>query len=247
MGLLSSGKTDIGRKRKTNQDSIFMNREKHLYVVADGMGGHNGGDIASAMAVKTIPEYVFTKYGEDPIITLINALKHANACIFRKSLDTPLLKGMGTTTVGLYFKGDTLYIANVGDSRCYLINRNNIYQMSQDHSLVQEKLNLGLYGRIEAAADPQKNVLVRTIGFEKNVDVDIFTYKVSRNDILFICSDGLHGKVSDHDMLYLVRKYLPQNQQHTQEMVDTAVDVLIGQANQNGGQDNISVILLSAQ
>ena len=119
--------------------------------------------------------------------------------------------------------------------------------MSRDHSLVQEKLNYGVYNREQAALDPQKNVLVRTVGFEDNVDVDVFTYKVVKNDIFICCSDGLHGKVSDEDIVYLINKYIPDPGVATQEVADAVIKALIDLANENGGQDNITAILVIAQ
>lgn len=247
MGLLAAGKTDIGRKRKTNQDAIYVGSKKNLFVVADGMGGHNGGDIASAMAVKHIPEYFEKYHTQYPPETLSpDSILHANDIIKRHSLSDPNLEGMGTTVNLLKFKGDTLYIANVGDSRTYLINRQKIYQLSKDHSLVQEKLNLGIYSREMAQRDPEKNVLVRAVGFDDEVEVDLFTYKVSRGDIFLSCSDGLHGKVSDADILFLINKYIPNPLESSKETLDELVSVLIAQANENGGQDNISAILIIA-
>lgn len=247
MGLISAGMCDIGQKRKTNQDSIYMNPEKNIFIVADGMGGHNGGDIASALAVKNVPEYILQNFDKDPAPTLTGALKNANNAIKKKGEQEPHLVGMGTTVVTFYFKDTSLYIANVGDSRAYLINRSKLYLLTKDHSLVQEKLNIGLYDREQAAKDPQKNVLVRTVGFESEVDVDIYTYKVSRNDIFLCCSDGLHGKVSDPDILYIINQHIPDPSQATPENVNAAVKTLVQQANDNGGNDNISVILVVAK
>lgn len=247
MGLISSGLTDIGRKRKTNQDSIYLNPEKNLFVVADGMGGHNGGDIASQMAVEHIPEYMLQNLDKDPKIEFAKSVQYANSKIKERSSNDELLHGMGTTVVGFYFKGDTLYVSNVGDSRAYLVNRNKLYQLSKDHSLVQEKLNLGIYNRDQAAADPQKNVLVRTVGFEDDIEVDLFTYKVSKNDVFLSCSDGLHGKVSDADILYIINKYIPDPSKATTESVQQTATTLVAQANANGGNDNISVIVVIAQ
>lgn len=247
MGLISAGMCDIGQKRKTNQDSIYMNPEKNIFIVADGMGGHNGGDIASALAVKSVPEYILKNFDKDPIPTLTKGIKTANLAIKQKGEEDPNLVGMGTTVVTFYFKDTSLYIANVGDSRGYLVNRSKLYLLTKDHSLVQEKLNIGLYDREQAAEDPQKNVLVRTVGFEPEVDVDIYTYKVSRNDIFLCCSDGLHGKVSDPDILYIVNKHIPDPSKATPDAVNAAVKGLVQQANDNGGNDNISVILVVAK
>jgi serine/threonine protein phosphatase PrpC len=247
MGLIASGNTDIGKKRKTNQDSFHISLERKLFVVADGMGGHNGGDIASQMAVKVLPTYVEKNTSMDPVLLLTGSIKESNRTIKNFGETHPELVGMGTTIVSFFFKGQNIYIGNVGDSRAYLINHKKIFQLSRDHSLVQEKLNYGVYDREQAALDPQKNVLVRTVGFEDDVDVDVFVYKVNKNDIFLCCSDGLHGKVSDEDMLYLINKYIPDPAFANQTAADLVVQALIDQANDNGGQDNITAILVIAQ
>lgn len=247
MGLIASGNTDIGRKRKTNQDSYHMGLERKLFVVADGMGGHNGGDIASQMAVKVLPDYVEQNASMEPVLLLTGSVKESNRSIKHFGETHPELVGMGTTIVCFYFKGQNIYVGNVGDSRAYLVNHKKIYQLTRDHSLVQEKLNYGVYDREQAALDPQKNVLVRTVGFEDDVEVDVFVYKVNKNDIFLCCSDGLHGKVSDEDMVYLINKYIPDPATATQESADQVIQALIDQANENGGQDNITAILVIAQ
>ncbi len=246
MPLIAQGLTDIGRKRKSNQDSIFMSVEKHLFVVADGMGGHNGGDIASQIATKFIPEYVFSHWNLDPTILIEKSIRQTNREIKDFAEKNAHLQGMGTTIVSFFFRGAYLYIGNVGDSRAYLVNKHKIYQLSKDHSLVQEKINYGVYSREQAQQDPQKNVLVKTVGFEDEIEVDVFTYKVNKNDIFLICSDGLHGKVSDEDMLFIVNDHLPDPSKATQDDVDRLVQTLINQANENGGNDNISAIVVVA-
>ena len=247
MGLIAAGHTDIGRKRKTNQDSYFLSLEKKLFVVADGMGGHNGGDIASQMAVKTMPEYIIENQEMEPTPLIQGSIKHSNRTIKNFGETHPELVGMGTTIVSFYFRGQNIYIGNVGDSRAYLINNKKIFQLTRDHSLVQEKLNYGVYNREQAALDPQKNVLVRTVGFEEDVDVDVFSYKVVKNDIFLCCSDGLHGKVSDEDILFIINKHIPDPAQANQASADKVIHTLIAQANENGGQDNITAILVIAQ
>ena len=247
MGLLFSSLTDIGMKRSSNQDSIYTNDAKHLFIVADGMGGHNGGDIASQMAVDIIPEYIINHYDKDPIELQKESLLKANEAIRKRGLGEKNLEGMGTTVVSKLFRGAKLYIANVGDSRCYLYNNKELYQLTRDHSLVQEKLNLGLYDRDKASEDPQRNVIVRTIGFEEDVDIDVYTYKVHRNDIFISCSDGLHGKVSDEDLSHCINKYIPNPEHATQKDLDDLVHYLVDLANKNGGHDNISVIIVIAQ
>lgn len=246
MGLIVAGKTDIGMKRKTNQDAIYLGQERNLFVVADGMGGHNGGDIASKMAVEHIPEYIYQHWDEDPVETFRSSVQYANRMIKKHGEENEQLVGMGTTVSAIFFRGTNAYLANVGDSRSYLVQNQKLFQLTKDHSLVQEKLNLGIYNREQAADDPQKNVLVRTVGFEPEVDVDVFTYKVCRQDIFLSCSDGLHGKVSDPDILHIINQNIPNPGQVTAEKVARVVDQLIAQANANGGNDNISVIVVVA-
>ena len=247
MPLLSAGLCDIGKKRKTNQDAIYLNPKSNLFVVADGMGGHNGGDIASQMAVKLLPEFALSNLELEPKILLTKSIHYANELILKRAAKEEMLQGMGTTIVTSFFHGQHLYIGNVGDSRAYMINRKRIYQLTKDHSLVQEKLNMGIYSREQAAKDPQKNVLVRTVGFEEEVQVDVYTYKVSRNDIFLTCSDGLHGLVSDQDINYIVNTHIPNPSVATQKDLTDCVNTLVQQANDNGGQDNISVVMILAQ
>jgi protein phosphatase len=248
MPILFSGQTHIGMKRKTNQDAIVMVPEHNLFVVADGMGGHNGGDVASQLAVQSIP--MFFKQESQKISEakeLCNkAWQFANLKIFEKGQAEITLKGMGTTIVGLYFRGSTLFVPNIGDSRAYFFQKGKLYQLSKDHSLIQEKINMGLYTREQGSNDPQKNVLVRTVGFEESVEVDVFEFKVSRYDLFLICSDGLHGKVSEPDMVFLLNKYISDPTLVTAQTLEQLNSELINLANRNGGQDNISVIVCIA-
>lgn len=247
MPLLSAGLSDIGQKRKTNQDAIYLNPEKNLFIVADGMGGHNGGDIASALAVKTIPEYVLGHSNQGPQQLLSEAISHANQAIKEEGKKNIKLEGMGTTAVSLFFTSNNLVIGNVGDSRAYLISKNKIYQLTRDHSMIQEKVAMGIYTREQGAKDPHKNVLIRTVGFEDRLEVDIFTYKVCKNDLFLLCSDGLHGKVSERDIVHIINTHLSDPAHGQDQDLQQAVKELISQANKNGGQDNISVILILAK
>jgi PPM family protein phosphatase len=244
MTLLSSGDTNIGMKRSSNQDSICLYPKRHFFAVADGMGGHSGGDIASQMSVKLLPEFIEQNIEKLTIPELMgHSIKFVNKSIYQHGQANKELKGMGTTITAMMLSGNTINIANVGDSRTYMVSQNKLYQMTRDHSLVQEKLNIGIYDREGAKADPQKNVLVRTVGFEPELEVDVYHYTISKNDLFMLCSDGLHGKVSDEDILFIIRKNVPKPSIATQEQLDAAVAELIAQANANGGQDNISVII----
>ncbi|MBG07839.1 MAG: hypothetical protein CME68_03725 [Halobacteriovoraceae bacterium] len=247
MGLLSASLTDIGLKRSKNQDSIYSSNEEGLFIVADGMGGHAGGETASNLAVKTIPKYISENKSQTPNEASSDSVKKANQVILELGSKMPELKGMGTTVVQIYFKGPFAYVSNLGDSRSYLINKQQVYQITRDHSLIQEKINLRIYTREQAAADPNKNVLVRTCGLEENVDVDVFTYKVRKNDIFVLCSDGLHSRVSDSDILHIINKHIPDPKLANDKIIHQTVAALVAQANANGGNDNISVILIVAQ
>jgi serine/threonine protein phosphatase PrpC len=247
MGILCAGATDIGRKRKTNQDSICLDHSHSFFAVADGMGGHNGGDIASQLSVKVMPEFLLKNTSLEPQTLMRTMIQEVNNAILKKADEVPDLNGMGTTLSAIQFAGPQLIVGNVGDSRVYMINNRNIYQLTRDHSFVQEKLNLGIYSREEAVKDPQKNVLVRSVGFEADINVDVFNYRICKNDIFIICSDGLHGKVSDNDILYIVQRNIADPSRCQLTDVEKTVKDLIRQANDNGGQDNISVIVAVAQ
>lgn len=245
--LLVAGKTDIGLKRSTNQDAILLDSKNLLYIVADGMGGHKAGDVASTTAIQKIGEYVRTHSSSDPKRLLNEAILHVNAALYLESEKNPDLKGMGTTVVSALFKGNYLYLANVGDSRAYLINKGELFQLTKDHTLIQEKISLGIYSREEAHKDKMKNVLIRTVGYEEKVEVDLFTYKVARHDLFLLCSDGLHGRLSDQQILNQTLRFVPDPALAHQDDLEQLVNALISLSNENGGQDNISVVACLAQ
>ncbi|MFZ8932784.1 MAG: Stp1/IreP family PP2C-type Ser/Thr phosphatase [Bacteriovoracaceae bacterium] len=246
MGILCAGNTDVGLVRKQNQDSILVEEDSNLYVVADGMGGHKGGEVASQLAVKEISNFFKNGNNSDPESSLSAAICKANSSIFTAAQADENLNGMGTTVVGLLFHGTQVYIGNVGDSRAYLINKDNIYQLTRDHSLVNEKLNLGLYTREQAEKDPNKNILARSCGIAADVSLDIFSYKVKKNDFFILCSDGLSGLVEDNLILQNVKDYISSSQSVDQESLEQLNLKLIQLAKDNGGHDNISVISLLA-
>lgn len=250
MSFYSSGLSHIGQKRLTNQDAIYLNRQKSVFIVADGMGGHQGGDVASAIAIKCIPEYLSKHMGQnpqDPAAILTESIKKANEEIIKKGGENPHLKDMGTTVVCFFFKGRSLYVGNVGDSRAYLIKEGELFQLSKDHSMVQEKINMGLYTREQAAQDPQKNILIRSVGLEKDISVDIFQYEVEKNDLFLLCSDGLHGQVSDSDLIKLTNREISDPSKANRKCLEKTVAQMVALANDNGGSDNISTILVLAK
>jgi PPM family protein phosphatase len=231
--------TDIGRKRSQNQDSISSRAELGLFVVADGMGGHRGGETASAMAVVAIPQVVESAQADpnwEPRQVISHAIRKANETIYSRSQHDPSLQGMGTTSVALLFKDNTLTIGHVGDSRAYFIRDGGIWQITRDHSLVQEKLRAGIISRAEVKTDRMKNVITRSVGFEPAVNVDVYEMETRPGDRFLICSDGLSGLVEDRQILELVNQTLDNPQHSVQE--------LIAAANANGGDDNISTIVV---
>ena len=227
MTILFAGSTDIGQKRKSNQDSIMMNPNSKLFVVADGMGGHSGGDIASQLTTTILQDFVYDeqKY-KDPKQYVYEAIWECNRQINEKAKQIPELKGMGTTIVCAFFHKDRLYIGNVGDSRLYLFFKNQVFQLSRDHSLVNEKVRHGIYDRLTARKDPMKNILVRSVGFESKIDIDIFEYKVKQHDTFLLCSDGLYNKVDDQDLIHLFED-ATLNKKITQHSLQNMVDDLI--------------------
>jgi protein phosphatase len=206
------------------------------------MGGHQGGETASATAVQVISDFVRKKQKTqdwDPSKLLSQAIEAANGAIFEKALEDPKLQGMGTTTTALLFKNQNLTIGHVGDSRCYFLRPNAVWQATRDHSLVQEKLRAGLISRSEVKTDRMKNVITRSVGFEKEVNVEVYGMSIQPGDCFLICSDGLSGLIEDSTLLQIIQKQLFENGN-----AQKAVDELIAAANANGGDDNITSILV---
>jgi protein phosphatase len=238
--------TDIGRKRSQNQDSIGSFPDLGLFLVSDGMGGHQGGETASSTAVEVIHQSVkrskevpVSAAGRTPLQTIETALQNANHAIYERSIAEPKLRGMGTTTVALLFENGTLTIGHVGDSRCYYLRPHAIWQATRDHSLVEEKLRAGLITREAMKTDRMKNVITRSVGFEPVVQVDLYQMNVKSGDCFLVCSDGLSGLVSNSDILSVVQKDLFEGGDAQKAVTD-----LIAMANANGGDDNVSTIVV---
>lgn len=239
--------TDIGRKRSQNQDSLAVFPALGLFLVADGMGGHRGGEIASQMAAELIPQAIQGSSTAAPITSssapavLREAIRAANHSIYSRALQSPVLRGMGTTTTALIFREDQLIIGHVGDSRCYLFREPNLFwQLTRDHSLVQEKLRAGLISRQEMRTDRMKNVITRSVGFEPDVNVETYWMKTRPGDCYILCSDGLSGLISDEQIRTLLEENLILGPRST----EAAVRKLIDAANESGGDDNITAILV---
>lgn len=231
--------TDIGRKRKLNQDCVYtcehpLGNLPNLFIVADGMGGHKAGDYASAYTVKAIEREVEACEYTAPVRILREAISMANSEIYEKAVTEEDLLGMGTTCVAATVIDETLYVANVGDSRLYLIDK-GITQVTKDHSLVAEMVRVGSIAADEARLHPDKNIITRAIGAAKDVDIDFFEVELKRGDLILMCTDGLTNMVEDEEICRIAR---------SQKDVAQIAEELIKMANHNGGKDNIGVVVI---
>ncbi len=231
--------TDVGRKREINQDSVFASDKPignipNLFVVADGMGGHKAGDFASQYAVEVLEERIRGSEEMGPEAIITDAVKEVNRSIIEAAASDVSLNGMGTTLVVATIIEHTLYFANVGDSRLYLI-RDEIQQLSRDHSLVQEMVRLGGINPEEAKYHPDKNVITRAIGAKEDVEVDFFQHRLQKGDTVLMCSDGLTDMLDDDEIFRIVKS--------GRDIVETAKE-LVEKANENGGKDNIGIVLV---
>lgn len=230
--------TDVGRIRKMNQDYVFATDEPlgslpNLLVVADGMGGHKAGDFASKFTVETLKEELKLSLKEGPEEVLLDAVQTVNHKLIQTAETDIKLDGMGTTLVAATVIDHTLYFINVGDSRLYLIN-NNIKQLSRDHSLVEEMLRLGGISEEEAKNHPDKNIITRAIGVKENVDADFYEFALKKGDVILMCTDGLCNMVSEDEIFAIIKG--------ARDIVE-AGQLLINRANENGGKDNIGIVL----
>ncbi|MCO5142219.1 MAG: Stp1/IreP family PP2C-type Ser/Thr phosphatase [Oligoflexia bacterium] len=242
MKIVSSGITDIGRKRKVNQDSFLMEPENNLFVVADGMGGHAGGETASRLTVETVVKSILTDkstmLSAEPSDLVMGAIHRANTAVFSTAEKNKSLSGMGTTVVTMYLQQGKLYVGHVGDSRVYMAKKNQIWQLTKDHSLVNEKLKAGVITREQMKRDKSRNVITRSVGFESSVLVDIYQKEVGPGEIYLACSDGLSGMVEDDEMLAILNE-LAWGTDDLKPLVQTMID----RANKNGGDDNVTCVV----
>lgn len=231
--------TDIGQKRSINQDYVYtselpVGNLPNLFLVADGMGGHQAGDVASKYTVEHIISDVQANPDHNPVKVLRTAIEKANDGLLEMAKNHEELMGMGTTVVAATIIDNYMYVANVGDSRLYVLNE-TITQITKDHSLVEELVRNGSIDRSEARLHPKKNIITRAVGVKEKVMIDFFDVKLKPEDTVLLCSDGLTNMVEDDDIHILI------NQQ-----VDIAgkAEKLIETANQNGGKDNITVVVI---
>ena len=231
--------TDIGRKRKLNQDFVYSSDEPvgnlpNVYIVAYGMGGHQAGDYASKCTVETMVREIRGCFEKSPIRILSKAIRIANDQVRKKAREDESLLGMGTTVVAATCLGKYLQVANVGDSRLYIIN-DEVRQITRDHSLVEEMVRMGGIDREAARNHPDKNIITRAIGARDTIEIDFFHEELKSGDIVLMCSDGLTNMLEDEEIGRILR---------SQGTIEERAEELIEAANQNGGRDNIAVIVI---
>jgi PPM family protein phosphatase len=241
-GLKAVFMTDQGKVRQHNEDAggIFVNKDGHrLAIVADGMGGHRAGDVASGMTISQLKNFWEESSGlstaGEAEEWLRNQITQVNSMLFNHAMNHIECEGMGTTIVAAISTNRFVTIANIGDSRCYLLNETGFNQVTDDHSLVNELVRTGQISREDAEHHPRKNVLLRALGTEKTVDMDIKTIIFEEADILLLCSDGLSNKVNEKDLSAILTNESPLEQK---------ASTLISLANENGGEDNITLAIV---
>ena len=235
----SYAQTDVGLKRNSNQDFVYASDHRigaleGLLIVADGMGGQAAGDLASRLCVEAMVDTIEGCAGPGTVKILSKAIRAANRAVVLRAGSDPQLEGMGTTLVAAAPDHGSLYVANVGDSRLYILDDDRIEQITHDHSLVEEMVRAGKLRPDQARNHPKKNIITRAIGEDGDIQIDFFDVALNRGDIALLCSDGLSNMVEDEQIFRIVRssKDLPE-----------AGKKLIDAANRAGGKDNISVVL----
>jgi PPM family protein phosphatase len=242
--------SDVGKKRKGNEDSVFVNPEQNLFVVADGMGGHAAGEVASKVAVEAINEFVCLTGGDEDITwpfgledglsfdgnRLKSAIQYANRKVLDATRERKEYLGMATTVVAALVDGDAANLAHVGDSRVYLVRDGALTQLTSDHSWVNEQLESGIISADQARSHPLRNVVTRALGGRPELTVDLQEHKAQPGDVLLLCSDGLTSMVPDEDIVRIVDA--------ARGNVEQAAQALVEEANERGGEDNITVLLL---
>ena len=233
--------THVGQRRKINQDYVFaseaaVGRLPNLYIVADGMGGHNAGDFASRFVVNTVKELLEKSDETDVVIAISDAVQKANMLLREEALKKEELAGMGTTIVIATIVDNVVHVANVGDSRLYLLSEADFVQITEDHSLVELMVRIGQITKEEARVHPDKNVITRAIGVAGEVQIDFFEFELRENDIILMCSDGLTNMVEDWELQQILC---------TDKSVEERGQELVDVANDHGGKDNIAVILIA--
>ena len=234
-----SSATSVGRIRPLNEDSYFVSEPDQsgtvLAIVADGMGGHNAGEVASGKAVGIVQKDVLGKCGKNAKDVLVKAVNDANREIYEMSVNARNLSGMGTTMTACVAEEHNVTAVQVGDSRLYLIRGEKITQITKDHSLVEMLLENGKITKEEARRHPQKNIITRAVGTDKTVEADIYEFRAEAGDVILLCSAGLVNMVEDEEILSVI---------NLSETLNDAANKLVAEAETAGGTDNITVILI---
>lgn len=231
-GILSAFRTDVGKVRANNQDAPIVSEKLRLYGVADGMGGHKGGEVASTSARDNLLREL---EGKTPsVAALSGAIEEVNRQIYHQQEHDDALTGMGTTLSVLWMSDNFVYIGHVGDSRVYLLRDGEFKQMTLDHSLVEQLVREGVLTEEEAQNHPMRNIITRAIGTDESVEVDVVVEERRKGDLWLACSDGLHGLVDDRQMRDALRQYAPEK----------AADVLLKAALDAGGRDNVTLVIV---
>lgn len=250
MKLTYEAVSDVGRKRKGNEDSVFVNPESKLFVVADGMGGHAAGEVASSIAVDSINEFVCATGGDEEITwpfgldesisydgnRLKTAVRFANRKVLEVTKEKTEYEGMATTVVAVLVDGATANLAHVGDSRIYLVRAAALSQLTSDHSWVNEQIQSGIISAEQARSHPLRNVVTRALGGRTDLQVDMQSREMDPGDILLLCSDGLTNMLPDDEIQSLVNQAAGDVKRAARDLVDAA--------NARGGEDNITVLLI---
>lgn len=239
--MYSVSRTDIGRRRVMNQDTILavdngIGSLDNLYIVADGMGGAKAGDYASRTLIEYIKSYISSHSSSNVLSLIRESIEYANKELYIASREHIEFDGMGTTLVMATVVDSTLFVFNIGDSRLYLV-RDSLIQISKDHSRVEYEVAMGLLDRDSEEYKKRKNYITRAVGIGPKLDIDIFEVEINDSDLFLLCSDGLSNMVDDIDMYDII----------THNSIENAVDILVNTANENGGYDNISAILVARQ
>jgi len=231
-------KTDKGLRRESNQDSFLVSEDMGLYIVADGMGGHSGGEVASAMAVSGAQDVIRQRaqLGLSPRDLVTKAFEEASRKIYEKAAQENRLAGMGTTMVLCLVDGNSIFVGNVGDSRAYLFRSPHLWQMTEDHSLLNEQLRAGIIDDEQAKNFTSRNVITRSVGYEREVQVDVIERPLQSGDCVLVCSDGLCGLVEDEMICEIL----------TRTPAEKIVEACIDRALANGGDDNVTVLFIQA-
>jgi protein phosphatase len=244
------GQTDVGRRRKLNEDNFLVDTETNLYAVCDGMGGHNAGEVASKMAIETLGAFIQKSHREKEITwpygldvnlsfdgnRLKTAIKLANKRVFKAADNREDYTGMGTTAVAALVTGGVMTIGSAGDSRAYLARDGKLSQLTRDDSWVSAAWAEGILSAEEIERHPLRNVITKAVGAKDTIEIDVVEHQLAKGDLALLCSDGLHAMIGDEEILKVLTPMPPTLQEAAAKLIDAANDA--------GGKDNVSVVLL---